>query len=163
MTAASAAAGSDRDRSKAARIREPLCQQRRSEPAAGVRATGRWSEHVAIRLRRHGQTARARRWTKSRMRSSEPRRRTAGLTSNSASPASAAGAIAVCRHHRLRRSQRRAPDQTPPISAAGPLHRSARRNGHRRRPDESARWHQRRARELPGHQSRSTRTRAGTS
>ena len=59
--AAAAAARSDRDRSKAARIREPLCQQRRSEPASGERAAGRWSEHVAIQCARHGQMARARR------------------------------------------------------------------------------------------------------
>ena len=49
--------------------------------------------------------------------------RTAGLTSNSAAQFPQQ-APTPCRHViSFRRSQRRAPDQTPPISAAGPLHR----------------------------------------
>ena len=123
--AAAAAAGSDRDRSKAARIREPLCQQRRSEPASRERAAGPRSEHVTMPTASGaGRCRRVRRSTKWPTRWCRATARTAGAAWNSAAPASAAGDTAASAQSR--RSIRRSgdtPDHTPPISAAGPLHR----------------------------------------
>ena len=136
------------DRSKAARIREPLRQQRRSEPASGERASGRWSEHVATQCAGTG-------------RCREPvggRSRRCGCPSHDAEPPASprtrprqfpqqaptplAGVIAFVRA---------APNSGP--DAADQRRRAAasraRGHGHRHRADESAGWHERRARELP--------------
>ena len=147
--AAAAAAGSDRGRSKAARIREPLCQQRRSEPASGERAPGRRSEHVATAMRRHGQIGASpsvdevadavvrattpNRWPHARTRQRQfPQQAPAPLPASSRFDRSSAE----------RRTRRR---RSAPRAAAS----RARRHRHRHRADESAGWHERRARELP--------------
>ena len=113
------------DRETAPRVREPLCQQRRAEPATGVSATGRGpSRDVACRpaCRAGGGPPTVDEIADAALRATA---RAAGL--NRAEAPAGAPTVVPSRRRRQEparlQSNPRAPERTGPISAAGPLHR----------------------------------------
>ena len=140
--AASAAARPDRRRSKAARIREPLRQQRRPQPASRERAAGHGSAARRNRMRPHRRMRRTRPSTRSPTRLSERTHEDRWPRGEPDRAAPAASRQRPCRRHApADGAAPSTPDQTPRDQRRRAAAPRPRRHGHRHRADESAGWH----------------------